>query len=319
MTVERSIPMIVDCDTGIDDALALLYAAHHGADLRACTVTHGNVPVDVGARNTMTVLELAGRREVPVFTGASRPMAQPLDASHAVHGLDGLGDTGWPMSTRTPAGDLAAVEIVGLARAHPGELTVVAIGPLTNLGLALLLEPSLPSLVSRVVVMGGAVGAPGNVTPVAEANVWHDPEAAQLVVDAPWDVTFVGLELTMRHPIPLEVLDRIEKSHDPRSTFAWTVMQHYIDFYEKNRLGYRSCVPHDALAMAIALDPELASRRALSASVETAAGDARGAVIADLREPVATIDDPTAPGVITIVDEIDIDTFHERLLVSLGA
>lgn len=315
---EPTIPLLVDCDTGIDDALALLYAADNGGDLRACTITHGNVPVTVGARNTLTVLDLVGLSSVPVYTGASRPIAQDLDDAREVHGHDGLGDAGWVMSQRAADGDLAAAEIVRMARALPGELTLVAIGPLTNLGLALLLEPRLPSLVSKVVVMGGAIGAPGNVTALAEANVWNDPEAAQLVVGAEWDATFVGLELTMQHPMPDDVLRRIEASSDPRARFAWAIMQQYLDFYE-TRLGHRSCVPHDALAIALALDPQLATYRSMSAFVETAPGSTRGTLVGDLRRSQPPPADASASGVITIVDSIDIDEFYDRLLKSLGA
>ena len=310
-------PLLVDCDTGVDDALALMYAAHNGADLRACTITHGNVPVSDGARNTLTVLDLVGLRSVPVYTGASRPMAQELDVSTDVHGNDGLGDAGLPNLALTATGDLAAAEIVRLARAHPGELTLVTIGPLTNIALALLLEPRLPSLIARVVVMGGAIGAPGNVTELAEANVWHDPEAAQLVVGAEWDVTMVGLQLTMRHAVPESVLQRIQASNDPRATFAWAMMQHYMDFYE-TRLGFRSCVPHDALAVALALDPSLGMYRSVPAFVETAPEATRGTLVGDLRRSQHQ-PDPTAPGVITLVEEIDDATFYERLLASLGA
>jgi purine nucleosidase len=318
MTVsQETTPLLVDCDTGIDDALALMYAAHNGADLRACTVTHGNVPVDAGARNTLTVLDLVGLGAVPVYTGASRPMAQDLDVSQDVHGQDGLGDAGLPNDSLTATGDLAAAEIVRLVRAHPGELTLVTIGPLTNVGIALLLEPRLPELVSRVVVMGGAIGAPGNVTELAEANVWHDPEAAQLVVGADWDVTLVGLQLTMRHAVPEEVLRRIHSSDDPRAKFAWAMMQHYMDFYE-TRLGFRSCVPHDAMAVALALDPTLGTYRSVPAFVETAPGATRGTLVGDLRRSELH-PNPTTQGVITVVEKIDDATFYERLLAGLGA
>ncbi len=139
-----------------------------------------------------------------------------------VHGQDGLGDTGLEPSQRTPPGTLAAAEIVRLARERPGELTLVAVGPLTNIGLALLLDPRLPALVRRVVIMGGAAGVPGNASATGEANVWHDPEAAQLVVDAPWDVVFVGLEITMRRALGC-VVARIEASADSRAQLVWAL------------------------------------------------------------------------------------------------
>ena len=313
-----TIDLLLDCDTGVDDALAILYAVGEGARLRACTVTHGNVPVELGTRNTLTVLDLVGLVDVPVYAGASRPLAQPLETSELVHGRDGLGDAGVVASTRSPAGDLAAVEIVRLARAAPGELTLVAVGPLTNIGLALLLEPRLPQLVRRIVVMGGAVGVPGNTSQLGEANIWHDPEAAQLVIDATWDLVLVGLETTMRCPMPDEVLRRIEAGTDPRARFVRAIIQGYLAFYEAS-LGHRSCIPHDAIAIALAIDPGLATYRSVEAFVETGQGRTRGAVVGDLRafRPVPT--DTMAPGVIRIVDQFDTDAFYERLLASLGA
>ena len=293
------VPLILDCDTGIDDALALFYGAAHGAEYVACTVTHGNVPVDVGTRNTLTILDALGLDTVPVFTGAARPLAQPLMTAEFVHGQDGLGDTAVPPSGRLP-GDLAAVEIVRLARERPGELAQVAVGPLTNVALALILEPRLPELVRQVVVMGGAVGVPGNASELGEANVWHDPEAAALVVDAPWDVLFVGLEITMRTALPRTAIDRIAATDHPVGRLAWQIMQHYLDVYEKV-LGERSCVLHDPLAMALALDPALATYRTVSAYVDTGTSRSRGAIIGDLRASAAS-PDPAAPGTIRIVD-----------------
>ncbi|MEO6309113.1 MAG: nucleoside hydrolase [Leifsonia sp.] len=313
-----SLPIIFDCDTGIDDALAMLYGAGNGADFVACTVTHGNVPVATGARNTVTVLDLLGLDTVPVFTGAARPMAQPLQTAEYIHGQDGLGDSGIVQSTRAVAGDLAAVEIVRLARSRPGELTLVAVGPLTNIGLALLLEPELPSLIKDVVIMGGAVGVPGNASEFGEANVWHDPEAAQLVVDAAWDVLFVGLEITMKTGLPVEAIERISASSDPRAQLAWKIMQFYLDAYEA-QLGVRTCVLHDPLALALALDPGLATYRTIAASLELRGERSRGHLVGDLRgynrEPL----DPKAPGVIRIVESLDTATFHENFLRSLGA
>lgn len=320
MTVPK-IPVILDCDTGIDDALALFYGAANGADLVACTVTHGNVPVDVGTRNTLTILDALARERpefgaVPVFAGAARPLAQPLKTAEFVHGQDGLGDTALPASARVP-GELAAVEIVRLVRERPGELTLVAVGPLTNVALALMLEPRLPELVRDVVVMGGAVGVPGNASELGEANVWHDPEAAALVVDAGWDVLFVGLEITMRTVLPKTALDRIAGTDHPIGRLAWQIMQFYLDVYE-DVLGERSCVLHDPLAMALALDPQLATYRTVAAHVETGSGRTRGALVGDLRG--YTPAPPAAgPGTIRIVDTLDVETFHERFLRALGA
>jgi purine nucleosidase len=313
-----STELVFHCDTGIDDTMAIVYGAGNGAEYVACTVTHGNVPVHVGTRNTLTVLDRLGLTDVPVHQGAARPMAQPLMTAEFVHGQDGLGDAGVPASSREPAGTLAAAEIVRLARSRPGELTLVAVGPLTNLGLALLLEPELPRLVENVVVMGGAVGVPGNASETGEANIWHDPEAAQLVLDAPWDLLLVGLEITMQTQLPPEALKRIENSTDPRAQFMWPVMQHYLDVYEKS-LGVRTCVLHDPLAMALALHPDLATYRLVRAAVELRGDRSRGQVVADLRGYEPAPGDPREPGVVRIVDTLDTAAFHERFLSALGA
>lgn len=310
--------LILDCDTGIDDALAIFYGAHHGADFRLCTVTHGNVPVERGTRNTLTLLDAVGLTEVPVHQGAARPFAQELHTAEFVHGDDGLGNSHLPESSRQISGTLAAAEIVAQARLHPGELVLVAIGPLTNIGLALLLEPELPRLIKRVVVMGGAVGVQGNISPTAEANVWHDPEAAQLVVDATWDVVFVGLEITLTTVLSPEALARIENSTDPRARFAWKIMAHYIDFHEKT-MGVRTCVLHDPLAMALALEPELAQYRLVNAYVDLSQGLTRGALIGDLRRTRPAPTDPLAKGVIRIVESVDSAAFYEKFLQALGA
>ncbi len=310
--------IIFDCDTGVDDAMAIMYGAGNGARFVACTVTHGNVPVQVGARNTLTILDAVGLTDVPVHQGAARPMAQPLMTAEFVHGHDGLGDAGHPPSQRELAGTLAAVEIVRLARSRPGELTLVAVGPLTNIGLALLLEPELPRLIHRVVVMGGAAGVPGNASETGEANIWHDPEAAQLVLDAPWDLVLVGLEITMSTAMPAEVVARLEAVETPHGRMLWQSMQHYIDVYEP-LVGMRTCVLHDPLAMALALDPDLATYRLVRAGVELRGEKTRGQVVADLRGFEADPTDPLEPGVVRLVDTLDVRAFHEKFLRALGA
>lgn len=310
--------IIFDCDTGVDDAMAIMYGAGNGAEFVACTVTHGNVPVSVGARNTMTILDAVGLDHVPVHSGAARPMAQPLKTAEFVHGEDGLGNSNPPPSTRPLAGNLAAVEIVRLARERPGELTLVAVGPMTNIGLALLLEPDLPRLLPRVVVMGGAVGVPGNASQTSEANFWHDPEAAQLVLDAQWDLVLVGLESTMTTTLTPEAIDRLSHVETPHGILLWNAMQHYLDVYAE-ALGRRTCVLHDPLAIALALDPGLAEYRLVRVTMEMRGEHTRGQVVGDLRgyEPDPT--DPLAPGVARIVTRLDLETFHERFLQSVGA
>ena len=177
---------MLDVDTGIDDTIALLYAAlHPDVRLIGAGAVWGNVAVEIAARNTAHALAMAGLGVLPVATGAAGPLAGgPVDYGYFVHGDDGQGNAGDPTFSAELVSRSAAEQIVGLAQAHPGEIEIVAVGPMTNVALALGLCPELPSLVRGLTIMGGAAFAPGNRTPVAEANIWHDPEAAKAVFAA---------------------------------------------------------------------------------------------------------------------------------------
>lgn len=184
---------------GIDDAIAVLYlASRPHVSIVAAGSVHGNTPADLAAGTLLRVLTMAGLADVPVALGAARPMARPAHFAAEVHGDDGLGNTVDGTAQGAVTGESAPEQIVRLARSAPGRYDLLATGPLTNLGIALLLEPELPRLIRSVVVMGGAASACGNKTPLAEANIWHDPEAAKLVLNAAWPVTMVGLDVTMR-------------------------------------------------------------------------------------------------------------------------
>lgn len=312
-------PIIFDCDTGVDDALAILYGAHHGAQFVASTVTHGNVPVHVGTRNTLAVLEAVGLDCVPVHPGAALPLVQPLRTAEHVHGTNGLGNTNPPPPRRQAEGTPAAAELVRLAAKQPRELTLVAVGPLTNLALALRLDEDFAANIARVVVMGGAIGVPGNVNAVAEANTYCDPEAAQMVLEAEWDLTWVGLEATGRTALSAEHLARLARTTTRAGQLLWQAMQFYMDLYEQ-ALGERTCLLHDPLAMALALDPELATYRYARARVELRGEHTRGQVVADLR-PAAAVSPSKAreSGVISFVDALDVAEFHRRFLASFEA
>jgi inosine-uridine nucleoside N-ribohydrolase len=196
------IPIVLDVDTGVDDACALLFAVRHpGLDLRAVTCVAGNAPVENVARNTLTVLEVAGASQVPVARGADRPLLQADPGTDHFHGLDGMGDLGWPAAS---AGVVAghAVELLcdllldAAARDEP--VTVAALAPLTNIALLLRTHPEVAAGIERLVFMGGSAGI-GNVTPSAEFNVWRDPEAAAIVLAACYELeiatTMYGLDV----------------------------------------------------------------------------------------------------------------------------
>src|SRR5687768_2960774 len=190
-------PTLLDLDTGIDDALALLLALRSPEiELVGITCVAGNVTLPQVVRNTLGVLEASSAPQLPVAAGAEKPLRRRLTTATFFHGADGIGGVPLPPTRRTVTTQSAAALICETARDHDGALTVVAVGPLTNLALALDHDPSLPRRVKRLVVMGGAALIPGNVTPAAEANFHNDPEAADAVFSAGFDLTMIGLDVT---------------------------------------------------------------------------------------------------------------------------
>ncbi|WP_230421483.1 nucleoside hydrolase [Actinomadura soli] len=317
---------LYDCDTGIDDAMTLLYLASlvqaGEATLVGVGTVHGNVHPLTGALNTLRVLEAAGIKagepgedggqSVPVAVGADRPMAQDVHYAVDWHGTDGLGNTHLPEPAGRPVAEPAAAQIVRLARAMPGELTLLATGPLTNLGAALLLDAELPSLVREVVVMGGAFDHPGNITTHAEANIWHDPEAADLVFAADWPVVLVPLDATHPSAVHDEWLDRLAAHGTPVARFAARILDFYIDAYTPT-LRRRGAVIHDALAAMLAVDPDLGEYAHRPVRVELRGELTRGTTVWDARSLPA--EDTRRP--VKVAVGSDVAAFQERLLASL--
>lgn len=253
--------VIFDTDPGVDDAMALYFAlAHPDIDVVGITATFGNVSVEQAATNALYLTRLTGR-EISVAQGVPAPMVKTREeAPDFIHGADGLGNLPSRVAVRGELETLAAAEyIVSMARKHPGELTLVAVGPLGNLGLALKLEPKLPQLIKQVVLMGGAVEEPGNVSPVAEANIWNDPHAADLVFTAGWKVTMVGLDVTHRVALQSSFFKSLAEHHKhiATDTLLHAVM-FYAGFYSSIRpeLGH-GCFAHDVLAFVWLVAPEL--------------------------------------------------------------
>lgn len=286
MPVISSRPLLVDCDTGVDDAVALLYLCQTpGVDLRAVTTVAGNTSAEQAARNTLQVLETVGRTGVPVAAGAGTTLRGETRAeAHHVHGKGGLGGVELPAPTAAPDPRHATRLLIDTAREAGGELDILATAPLTNLALALREEPRLPELVRHVTVMGGAVHHPGNITPVAEANIGNDPEAAELVLSAGWDVTLVPLDVTMRENLTEAHRQQLLAAGTPASQLAGEILDFYFAFHEEIALPFRGSALHDPLAAGIAVGeviPTAAPR--LSVTVDTADGAARGAIVADTR------------------------------------
>lgn len=249
--------IILDTDPGIDDAMAIFFAFQHPEiEVLGLTTVFGNVPVTMSARNAVTLCDLAGQ-DIPVTQGVGMPWVGPESGyAHFVHGDDGFGNIDFPPSDKPLDPRSSAQYIVDMARQYPGEITLVAIGPLGNLALALRLEPELPKLVKGVSIMGGAAFVRGNVTPVAEANIWNDAYAAEIVFAADWDLKMFGLDVTNAVPFSPDFLDDLEKRNNKLGGFVKQSSQFYVDFYSQDRED-RVCFFHDAMPLAHLVKPAL--------------------------------------------------------------
>lgn len=314
MADRKTTRVFVDCDPGIDDAVALAYlAARPEVEILGVGAVFGNNTVTVTARNALRLLALYGRPDVPVAVGAGRPLVQEPRLAEHVHGDNGLGDVELPEPEREAVAESAAELLVRLARENPGELDVLAVGPLTNVAIAIGLEPRLPELVRRLVVMGGAVEVPGNVGSHAEANIVNDPEAAEVVFAAGFDLDLVALDITMKTVATSDWLDRLKEVPGERAERTSAFLDFYADFY-KGVFGVRQCAMHDPLAAAVLADPHLVTE-AFEAPirVELTGSLTRGMTVAD-RRPRPGRDERRVTRVITSVSG---DEFLDRMLDSL--
>lgn len=249
------IPLLIDTDPGVDDALALLMAFNdRNHDIVGLTVAAGNVGLQHTVRNALKLCEVAGRGDIPVFAGTAAPLLHPSPDAGYVHGRDGFGDVGYEPAHRQAEAEHAALAILRLSREHAGRLLLVALGPLTNLALALKLDPTLPQRIARLVVMGGAVTAHGNITPAAEFNVYFDPEAAHIVFEAFPRFDLVDWEAVLVHGLPHREVDAWLSADSPRAKF-YDVISRQTRTWSAERRGER-WHSADALAMAQALQPE---------------------------------------------------------------
>lgn len=288
-------PVYLDCDTGVDDSLALAYLVSSPAvQLVGVGTVSGNTSTEQAARNSLDLLALLGAPEVPVAVGARDHLRKAYDGGVPhIHGANGVGGVDLPTSPHDPVDASAARLLIDLSHEHAGALHIVAIGPLTNLALALREDPTLPSRIAAVTIMGGAALAPGNITAVAEANVGNDPEAAAAVVEAAWDLTIVPLDVTMENV--LHEADRLAllASDVPAARALGAILDHYFDFYLPT-YGVRSSALHDPLAAAIAaggVTPTVAPR--VPVVVDTTDGPGRGQTVVDLRgQRLGAVDHP---------------------------
>lgn len=306
--------LVLDCDPGLDDALALLYlAAQPDYELAAVSSVQGNVSAELGAANALRVLELAETPGVPVAVGAARPLAQPPRTAEGVHGADGLGGHAGPAAQRRPSTISAVEQLITLARAQPGQLTVLATGPLTNLALATLIEPQLPRLLARVVVAGGVLSGPGTATPAAEANTAADPEAADIVYAAGYHLTMLGLDTVGMCEPEAAWLDAVAATPTRAAQFAATLLEHYLRAWSG---ASPRAVLHAPLAAAVALDADLMTGTERAVQVELRGAHTRGRTLSDFRSYTAGSTLDSRPPV-AVATHVDGPTVLDRLLASL--
>lgn len=274
--------LLIDTDPGVDDALALLMAyAHPETHVEALTITAGNVGLAHTLRNALNLVELVGA-DTPVYPGCSDPFVRPAEDAAFVHGEDGFGDVGLPAPGRSAEREHAAAAMVRLAQAHPGELTFVMLGPLTNLALALKLDPELPKRVPRLVIMGGAVTGKGNVSrATSEFNIHFDPEAAAVVFETWPAFELVDWEATLAHGIAFGELSTWLAADNPRARFYDAISRKTCAWMQARR-NITHWHAADGLAMAAVLDPGAVEEwQTRAVRVELDGGLTRGMTVVD--------------------------------------
>ncbi len=312
MVTPRRHPVVLDVDTGVDDACALLLAARSPAlDLRAVTCVAGNAEVDQVVTNTLAVLAAAGRPDVPVARGAARPLLEPARPARHVHGEDGMGDLDaralrLPPAT-SPPDARHAVELLRDVLTDTDEpVTLVPLGPLTTVALLLRTHPEAARGLRRIVFMGGSA-ASGNASAAAEFNVWHDPEAAAIVLDACRElgvpVTMYGLDVFYDVRVTRDDATRLASSDDASARLAAALITHQCD-----RFGADDCTVGDAGAVCAVIDPDGVGTSPLPVHVELAGARTRGQTLVDRRTWVGDLDhDPHAAGPAVVDVALSVD------------
>jgi purine nucleosidase len=297
--------IILDCDPGIDDALAIAFAhGHPGIDLVGITTVAGNVGLAKTTANALAVCEFIGAAGIPVTAGCAGPLLRPALDARQVHGDSGLGGAVLPPPAASPAGGHATDYLIETVRAAPGEITLVATGPLTNIALAVQREPRLADWVRQFVIMGGSAGR-GNVTPAAEYNIWADPEAAAAVFRAGWTVTMLGLDVTLRTGATDEVLRRMGELGPLGTGLLLPALEQYRSVREPSGPPV-----HDVCAVAWVAEPGLFGLVPARVQVELAGQLTSGMTVTDFDAP-----GEVGTGNALVAMRIDVDKFWE---VTLG-
>ena len=275
--------VIIDTDPGIDDTAAIFFALTSGAlQVEMLTTVLGNVDVEQATRNALTILEVAGRPDIPVYRGAGRPLNGDTPTySPRIHGRNGLGDVELEPPRTSPGQGRGAERLVEAVMAAPGEITVLAIGPLTNVALALSLEPRVAGALDQLILMGGAVRTPGNITAVASANLYNDAEAASIVYRSGAPLVQIGLDVCRPTVITHAHLDRLRAGGNGMTTFLTAITPVIQAFYRQTYRQEAGVHYNDVPAIAYAIDPGLFRAERLPVLIETAGTLTRGQTVPD--------------------------------------
>jgi uridine nucleosidase len=308
--------VLYDTDPGIDDAMALLLAlSSPEIEIVGLSTVFGNTHIEGTTRNALNLLNFAGRPDIPVAMGAGQPMVAPLGLTgEFVHGDDGMGNLGWTTvhnPDQKPLSMHAAQFIVETIMQNPGEITLVAVGPMTNVGLALQLEPRIAKHARNVVIMGGSVLAPGNVSPTAEANIHNDPHASALLFNAGWDITMAGLDVTTATLMDNGFFKALGGSQNKFGQFVASIIPFYQKFHsERYGLTDGKVPTHDPSAFAYLIAPTLFEGQRWSVRVPVD-GMSAGTTIADRTGEFFAA--PKANCLMRVDSERFLSMFRERL------
>ncbi len=317
MTAQGKRRVVIDTDPGVDDAMAIIHALRAPElDVVAITTVFGNTDPQTGARNALRLLELSDHPLIPVGIGCAQALMYPqIDSPVQIHGADGFGDVSEPepdaSPVQAPGPQLLIEQILG----HDGPTTLLTLGPLSNVAVALRTRPEIVERIDELIVMGGST-LRGNVTPVAEANFFNDPHAAAIVLGAGCPVTVVGLNVTHRAVLESAWLEQ-RKDLSKRADFVWRSSRHYQKFFDETGINSRPGVihPHDLVAAAYLTDPDVFDVDSVRANVVTE-GTARGQLITgDYLVPIVDDDERST---IKVCTDLDNDRFLKLFEASLG-
>lgn len=273
--------VILDCDPGVDDALAIFLATRsEKLDLLGVTTVSGNVHIDYTTENALKILEIENA-DIPVYRGAAEPLKKPLYSESDVHGSNGLGGIELPPSKKEVKTLAAPDYLIEMGKKHRGKITLITIGPLTNVAIAIERDPEAMRGYREIISMGGGVGV-GNITPVAEYNYWFDPDAVKVVFDFDVPITMLGLNLTHQTILTPTDFHFMKIVGGQVGEFLNQIHSSYIDAYWENH-GYLGCVPHDSYAVAVAADPTLIETIHCHVDIATDDGITRGQTVADVK------------------------------------